>query len=203
MMKSMESMHSSFYLQYVKVSSVYKGIPRLDVFREFCDNKKVLHIGCAGYPLTDPANNIHVALAPHCERLDGYDLHTESYQLLMPYVKNGRFLPNLENLENYDIVIIPEVLEHIGNVEGFLGAMAEIPSKRFVLTVPDLYQCFAKHFEFDDHRDLFAEAVHPDHNHWYSPYTIANTIKKYTSWKIEEIYWFNNISLLVSCSSKK
>jgi len=42
--------------------------------------------------------------------------------------------------------------------------------------------------------------VHPDHNVWYTPYTFANTIRKYSGLKVERMWFFNNISILALLS---
>lgn len=196
-----ENQHASFYLQSVPVSDAYVGKSRLEVLRGYCENKKVLHIGCVDYPVTQLADNLHVQLAPFCAILDGYDIHTEVYPILKPYIQNGRFLYSLEEAGDYDVVIIPEVLEHIGDVPKFLDEMAKISTKKFLITVPDLFQCFNRHFEYSGNNQVFLEAIHPDHNCWYSPYTITNTIKKYTPWQIASIHFFNRISLLVVADS--
>lgn len=196
-----ENQHAPFYLQSIPVSDAYVGKSRLEVLRGYCENKKVLHIGCVDYPVTQLADNLHLQLAPFCRTLDGYDIHTEVYPTLEPYIKNGRFLYSLEEAGDYDVVIIPEVLEHIGDVPKFLGEMARIPAKKFLITVPDLFQCFNRHFEYLGKNQVFLEAIHPDHNCWYSPYTISNTIKKYTPWHVASIHFFNRISLLVVADS--
>lgn len=196
-----ETQHAPFYLQSVPVSDAYVGKPRLEVLRGYCENKKVLHIGCVDYPVTQLAGNLHLQLAPFCATLDGYDIHTEVYPTLEPYIKNGRFLYSLEEAADYDVVIIPEVLEHIGDVPNFLGEIAKISAKKFLITVPDLFQCFNRHFEYSGKNQVFLEAIHPDHNCWYSPYTIANIIKKYTPWRVADIHFFNQISLLVVADS--
>lgn len=195
-----EQLHEEFYLQHVQVSDRFEGWSRLEVFREFCDAKKVLHIGCTGWPRTNPSTSLHVELAPDCARLDGYDVHTEAYELLRPLVRNGDFLSALSAAPPYDVILIPEVLEHVANVESFLTEMSALRAKRFIITVPDLFQCFGRHFEYIKKSGSFLEAVHPDHNCWYSPYTLINTIKKYTPWEVRELYWFNKISLLADCA---
>lgn len=197
-----EHLHAPFYLQRVQVSDRFQGVARLDAFRQYCEGKAVLHIGCAQFPITNPANNLHVQLAPFCRLLDGYDIAKDMYDVLRPHVHNGRFLPALRDAGQYDVVLIPEVLEHVSDVSGFLGAMSEIKTSRFIITVPDVFQCYQRHFAMDERQGVFFEAVHPDHNCWYSPYTIANTLRKYTDWLVEEICWFNRISLLVSATPR-
>jgi hypothetical protein len=44
------------------------------------------------------------------------------------------------------------------------------------------------------------EVVHPDHNCWYTPFTLSNVIKKYTNWQLDGMFFFNGMSLLAACS---
>ena len=48
----------------------------------------------------------------------------------------------------------------------------------------------------------FVEVVHPDHNCWYTPFTLSNTIKKYTPWNIDGMWFFNAISLFTLASKR-
>jgi len=49
--------------------------------------------------------------------------------------------------EDYDLVLVPEVLEHVPDVGGFLAQMNAIRAPTFVITVPDAYQCRERHFD--------------------------------------------------------
>jgi hypothetical protein len=40
--------------------------------------------------------------------------------------------------------------------------------------------------------------VHPDHNCWFTPYTLRNLVTKYTTWAVMDTVWFfNGISLML------
>lgn len=52
------------------------------------------------------------------------------------------------------------------------------------------------HFDYDRAPMTFVEVVHPDHNNWYTPYTLSNIITKYTNWALQGMWFFNGISLL-------
>jgi len=69
-----------------------------------------------------------------------------------------------------------------------------------LISVPDAFQCRARHFDYVTDSQTFVEVVHPDHNVWYTPYTFANTIKKYSAFNIEQMWFFNRISLLALLS---
>lgn len=194
--QSIETRHSPYFVQRVEVSAALKGLGRLDVFKHFCQGKRVLHIGCADWPITDVANSLHLALEPHCAVLDGFDIHQEALDMLVPYTK-GQLYSRFEDLTaNYDLVLVPEVLEHISDTATFLGQLESLNAPHFLISVPDAYQCRERHFDYVAETQTFVEIVHPDHNVWYTPYTLFNTIKKYCQMNTEKMWFFNEISIL-------
>jgi mannosyltransferase OCH1-like enzyme len=196
----LESLHQDFFVQRVQVSSDVMGHSRFDVFKKLCSGQRVLHMGCADWPITDPRTSLHLALEPHCARLDGFDIHAEALAALAPHVK-GRLYSRFEELvDAYDLILVPEVMEHVANVGDFLAQLQTLNAPSYVLTVPDAYQCHQGHFDYVASTQTFVEVVHPDHNCWYTPYTLTNVIGKYTPWAIEGLWFFNRISLLVLAS---
>ncbi len=190
--------HAPYFVQSVSVQSNLKGYGRLDVFRQLCAGRRVLHVGCVDWPITNPQQSLHVQLAKHCAQLDGFDIHTEPFELLRPELpENSRLFSDwAEVTDEYDLVLVPEVLEHVPDVQGFLAQLDKIRAKQFVITVPDAFSCFSAHFELLPEQDTVVEVVHPDHNCWYTPYTFSNVLHKYTPWKLDGLWFFNRISLL-------
>ena len=147
--------------------------------------KAVLHIGCADWPITNLNQNLHLMLDKVASSLDGVDSATEALEMLRPHVK-GSLFSNLADAQSYyDVVLIPEVLEHVGNLEEFLGSVNSINSKDFVFTVPNAFRR-PEFFENKADAESF-EVVHPDHNDWFSPFTLQNVIQKYTSLKVDKL----------------
>jgi len=202
MRAAFEAKHDPFFVQKIKVSRGMLGLPREVVFAKMCEGKRVLHIGCADWPITDPATSLHVALGPYCARLDGFDPHAEALAALAPHMLGTNLLyANLEDVTGeYDLVLVPEVMEHVADVEGFLAQLHRINAPRYVITVPDAARCAPYHFHYEAATDTFVEIVHPDHNCWYSPFTLTNVIRKFTPWKVEGVWFFTNISLMAVCS---
>ena len=195
----LDSAHAPYFVQHVNVGEELIGRSRLDVFAQICTGKRVLHVGCVDWPITDVRNSLHVQLDGHC-RLDGMDIHTDAFAALQPHL-HGRLFPTLaEAREPYDIVLVPEVLEHVPDVKGFLEQLNALDAKAFAITVPDAFSCFGNHFDHVRGAQTFVEVVHPDHNCWYSPYTLTNVIRKYTSWSIQGVWFFNRMSLLLIAS---
>lgn len=192
----LQDLHDPYFVQQVPVSADLVGVDRLSVLAKLCAGQRVLHVGCADWPITDPRTSLHVALESVCAKLDGFDVQEEAMAALAPYVK-GKLTTHLEELTGeYDIVLVPEVMEHVGDVEGFLKQLDAVDTSAYLLSVPDAYQCHKRHFDYVRETGTFVEVVHPDHNCWYTPYTFRNTIAKYTSWKPGTMWFFNNISLL-------
>jgi hypothetical protein len=195
----LDNAHAPYFVQHVTVGDELAGRSRLDVFSQICSGKRVLHVGCVDWPITDARNSLHVQLDPHC-RLDGMDIHHEAFAALQPHLR-GRLFSSLDEARGpYDLVLVPEVLEHVPDVKGFLEQLDALDANAFAITVPDAYSCFRNHFDHVRSAQTFVEVVHPDHNCWYTPYTLTNVIRKYTSWDIQGVWFFNRMSLLLIAS---
>ncbi len=196
----LEAIHAPYFVQRVEVGTELMNLGRLDVFASLCAGKRVLHVGCADWPITDPATSLHIGLEPHCAVLDGCDPHGEALAQLRPFVKGRLFADLAEAIGNYDVVLVPEVMEHVPDVEGFLAQLEAIDAQCYLISVPDAFQCRAHHFDYIAESETFVEIVHPDHNVWYTPYTLANTVQKYSGLKVERMWFFNGISILALLS---
>jgi len=89
------------------------------------------------------------------------------------------------------------------NVPEFLAQLEAIDAPTFLISVPDAFQCRGGHFDYVAGTQTFVEVVHPDHNVWYTPYTFTNTIKKYSALTVEQMWFFNRISLLALLSKDR
>lgn len=199
----LETLHDPYFVQHVPISSELANSSRIDVFGKLCQGKRVLHVGCADWPITNPATSLHLALEKVCATLDGVDPHAEALEQLAPFTK-GRLFSRLEDVtDSYDLVLVPEVMEHVPNVPEFLEQLQAIDATSFLISVPDAFQCRGRHFDYLDTTQTFVEVVHPDHNVWYTPYTFANTIRKYSGFTLQKMWFFNRISLLALLSKSQ
>ncbi len=197
---ALTAFHDPYFTQFVPVSDELVGIPRTTVFRSLLEGKRVLHVGYADWPITDPTSNLHVSLDPVCAQLDGIDPNDAAAEILAPLVR-GRFFRDWDQVtDSYDVVLIPEVLEHVGDIAGFLADVDRVRFSTAIITVPDAFQCMTRHFDYDRENKVVVEVVHPDHNAWFTPYTFSNVIRKYTDWQVEGLWFFNGISLLMVAS---
>jgi len=189
----------NYWVQRVKTSAVQN---RVSYFEELCYNKTVIHFGCTDWPIFDPNNNLHIKLSKCAKVLHGFDIDKEGINNLKKYVDQDFFsdFSEIHDFE-YDVCLVPETIEHVDNVKMFLEGLSTIKAKIFVITAPN---CFSKehlsrNFYGDDY---FIEVVHPDHNCWYSPYTLKNQIEKYSSLKVENIKLLEE-DKMICCEARK
>ncbi len=81
--------------------------------------------------------------------------------------------------KKYDLILAPETIEHVNNVEGILLGLLKCADANtiIVITAPNAF-CELHMLRNKVVDGAFIEVVHPDHNCWYSPYTLPNTVRK-------------------------
>ena len=156
-----EHAHQKYFVQKVAVSEELRGRSRMDVFGPLCQGKRVLHVGCVDWPITDLKASLHLQLEPLCAQLDGFDINTEAFAHMQPHLKGRLFSDWAAVTDRYDLVLVPEVLEHVPDVQGFLGQLDAVDCDEYVLTVPDAYSCWRQHFDYSSGAQTFVEVVHP------------------------------------------
>lgn len=185
------------FVQHVEVSSQLRGRTRLDVFRQLLVTKRVLHVGYADWPITDSRHHLHVQLDAVCAALDGIDANDDAAAVIGGLVKGRLFTRWGEITDAYDVVLAPEVLAHVADVEGFFSALDLVDARTIIMTVPDASQSAARRFGYDPGTQMFTEVVHPDQHAWYSPYTFYNVVTKHTDWHVAGLWLFDRQSLLM------
>jgi hypothetical protein len=189
-------------LQRLEVDQTYLQGDRLDFFRPFLENKKVLHVGFVDWPITRKNKSLHLTIAPWCQRLDGVDVHAEKADHLK--VPNGNLYFDWTQVPNdYDTILVPEVIEHVDNIQQFFETLNKFKGT-LIVTAPDAFLLYHSHFNVVKHKltqspNEFVEIVHPDHNCWYSPYTLKNTINKFSIKKVQSLHWVMNQSIAAVC----
>ena len=186
--------HDKYFVQNISVQDDNQ-MGKLNFFLRYVKDKKVLHIGFVDHPITNLNNNLHLNLAPYCARLDGYDINYKFEKELA--VGNGNNYNNWDDVpDDYDLILVPEVIEHVDNVELFLK---QITKKRgtFIITAPDAFMHSNRYMATNQHGDAL-EVVHPDHNCYYSPYTLKNVITKYSEKNIKSLHriWYHSIAAI-------
>lgn len=167
----------SFFEQHVKVT---KRGDRVAYFKELIQGKTVLHIGCADWPIYNPAQNLHIQLCTANPLVEGFDVNKEVIEQMKTHPSLiGKALYSTLPDKKYEFLLVPETIEHVNNVEGFLMGLTQCatPGKPILITAPNAF-CRMHIGRNRTTESNFVEIVHPDHNCWYSPYTLANAIRK-------------------------
>ena len=180
---------------YIDVDKTFKNGDRIDFFKPFIEGKNVLHIGYADWPKTRVHKNLHLKISPLCKRLDGLDYNIAEELR----VSNGELYSSFDQISNiYDTILIPEVIEHVDNVREFLETLDKF-NGTLIITAPDAYLLYNTNFKELDNGQFY-ELVHSDHNCWYSPFTLMNTINKYSKKrKVISLHWLMNQSIAAVC----
>jgi len=190
----------NYFKQQVDIAKVYED--RLDYFREKCRNAKVLHVGCVDSPIQDEKNNLHLELAKFCDVLHGYDVNSEGLKWLAAH-HPAVYYSRIEDIrEDYDLVLVPETIEHVGNTGLFLKDLDRIKFKEIIITAPN---AMMKHPLWNGsyfQNEKFVEMVHPNHKYWFSPYTLKNCVLQLTSWQVERVFLISGTSM-VAVEAKK
>lgn len=173
------------YLHYIQP---HKMESKFDILARMCDQRKVLHIGCADHVdlISEKISNgthLHSFLNNHTSELHGLDINLDGVEKLKQAGFNNIYT-SADNIKtNFDIVLIPDVIEHILDCNSFLEDVASIPSKKYIFTTPNAYRL--------ENRFLFKyEAINTDHRYWHSPFTISNLIES-SKFKIDEILLYD------------
>jgi predicted TPR repeat methyltransferase len=147
---------------------------------------RVVHLGCADERLTSAragtGNLLHEELARVASSLIGVDLSEDALSELERLVPGRYLVGDVERLSELDlpsecdVVLAPELIEHLGRPADFLVGMRSYLARsgaRGVITTPNAYSW--THFvRFAGGR---REWVHPDHRALYSPATLRKTLE--------------------------
>lgn len=195
------SIGGAFFLQRMKVKS---ADDRIEIIAPLVRGRRVLHVGCVDYPIFDPANNLHVDLAPLAAELDGLDTDREGLRHLERHVK-GRYFASADEVRQagarYDVLLVPETIEHVRDACAFLRDLHTLTFDRWMVTAPCVYGAFQHPtvsirsgeeaigpYASIMQDDSLIEEVHPDHKYWFTPYTLANLLQSSVPWTIEEAW---------------
>jgi hypothetical protein len=162
---------------------------RDDYLIDICRSKRVLHFGFLDYPITNSKivnrGLLHTKIKEVAQSLYGIDVDSASLDLYRKFTGDHEnivedFLGSGSDISSlagkFDIILFPEVLEHIANPGIALEKLRQIvllnPGSRVVVTVPNAYSL--NHFSS---ACAGVEFVHADHYFYFSPVTLEKLLK--------------------------
>jgi len=181
---------------------------RDDEVLRISSSKKILHIGCADFPYTlmQGDNLLHKKLSEVTDinNLWGLDISEKGCKLLREMGFNNIFTGNIEKFssefksQSFDIILAGEVIEHVANPGSFLASLASIMTTKTELLLTTVNVSSLKTFIF---AMLRKEKVHPDHNFYFSYWTLKHLLEKCFLDPFEIYYYavkYTNIDKLLS-----
>jgi len=153
---------------------------------EFCRGKRVLHIGCVDSGLMEQRiaenNFLHYHISRVADELIGADIDDDGLR----HLANAGYEVHRLDLQadcellqklaaRVDLIIIPEVIEHLSNVGQALDNLKQCRFKGdMVVTTPNAFS-----YRAAVQLARGVELVHPDHNCYFSPTTLKTLLAKH------------------------
>lgn len=164
-----------------------KLIFRNNYLQELVTNKKILHIGFVDHlPLMDEKIRkkswLHAQLIEAASKCVGIDINEKGVQhLKVNYGIDNIYsldiindvLPKEITEESFDFLLLPDVIEHIGDPVSFLAALKnKFPNvKKIIITTPNALRLNNFKFALKN-----TECINSDHRFWFTPYTITKIL---------------------------
>lgn len=155
-------------------------------------NKKILHVGCTDFPITqqriDDNNLLHQKLLDNAKEVVGIDLSDEGISILINHGYKDVFVMDAENMKfttKFDLILAGDVLEHMNNPGMFLDnarTLLEVDAE-IIIAVPSA-------LTFNNLKAWFLgrEQVHSDHTFYFSPKTLSALCARYNLLPVKLIF---------------
>lgn len=149
-------------------------VDRATLIANLSRGKTVMHLGCADHvPLIAQkradGSYLHDRISSVARRVVGVDTNAEALDEMRSVGIDDLYLPEDVPADiAFDLVVAPDVIEHVGNVQDFLTYAGSFGCP-VLITTPNA-------LGMDNRTRLRSEAVNTDHRYWFSPYTLARSI---------------------------
>jgi len=155
-------------------------------------NKKVLHLGCADHvsliaQKRKHGRYLHDLLVGSGSKVIGADVNLDALREMTALgIQDLYHIDEIPFDIDFDIVLVPDVIEHVGDVQNFLSDLQRFKCP-VVVTTPNAFR-IANRLQFR------SELVNTDHKYWFSPYTLAKTVVD-AGYEIEKFYYTDALPL--------
>lgn len=169
-------------------------ISRLDLFRERCRGKKVLHLGCSsGRYIEDKLRRgafLHSILQEEAQTLCGVDIDAASLAKMRDLGFENLWHGDAENLatlgtdEKFDVVVAGDLLEHLTCPGSMIEGVKRLLNPGGICLVSTV-NAFGIHFQL--RRWLGRYVEHFEHVAFYSPETLVHLFERH-GYRAVELY---------------
>jgi hypothetical protein len=150
-----------------------KVLRRFERLVEIADDRRVLHVGCCDHldlirAKVDQDRYLHQHLCRSAAHCVGVDTNAAGVALLHELGFQEVYLPDAVPAEAFDVCLLADVIEHVGDVVSFLREMRRYSFRELVVVTPNLFRL----------RNFVSagEVVNTDHRYWFSPYTLCKVL---------------------------
>lgn len=148
---------------------------------ERCRGKRVLDLGCVMHHSSAVASRYHLhrALAPVAARLKGLDLLSDGVSAMQArgYDVVQGDAENFDLGETFDVIVAGDIIEHLGNLEGFLTSCRRHlePDGMIIVQTPNPW--YWRHVV---KAALLPEVPNnPEHTCWFDPRTLRQLVARF------------------------
>jgi 2-polyprenyl-3-methyl-5-hydroxy-6-metoxy-1,4-benzoquinol methylase len=178
---------------------------RLDLLDHLLKDKTVLHFGCCDHEnlieekISDNSH-LQVRLSGITRKCTGIDNNMPGLNKLKELgIGNCHYYDLFTSKndalekEQYDYVLLGEILEHIADPSAFLKMIRTkfIHAGEIIITVPNAFS--SKNF-YNIKRGF--EEINTDHKYWFTPYTLSKVARE-SGFKMKSIYFVDRSRLSI------
>ena len=166
-----EQFSNGYFFKIIPQNCIYD---RLTILKELSEGKSVLHFGCCDHVglISNKIRDgiyLHKILKDVSKKLIGVDINENGIHAMRVAGFKDVYLPFELPKSRYDILILPDVVEHIQDVQMFLSGLHQYDFQRIVVTSPNAYRLINR-------RQFNGELINTDHRCWFSPFTLAKVL---------------------------
>lgn len=168
-----------------------------------CKEKRVLHLGCVDKGITEKklleGKFLHSLLNSVTKELWGIDIDKEGIALLRKKGFKNLVVGNVEKLNEiteikgikFDIIVAPEIIEHLNNPGLFLLSAKYLFSKNtlMIITTPNVHRISDLKLKLQGY-----EFVNPDHNFWFS-FSTLNTLLRKNKYQVVKVLLYTETNI--------
>jgi hypothetical protein len=172
----------------VEIKELFPDNKRVDLIKNLCVNKKIIHIGCVDHlPLIEEKINknhwLHKLITEVSSETIGIDINKEGIEYLQNKlnIKNVLYanivtddIPEIKN-KKWDYMILGEIVEHVDNPVHFLNSIREKYQDvvdKIIITVPHILVKNRTTLMYKNSMEL----INTDHRYWFTPFTLTKVM---------------------------
>lgn len=183
----------------------YPDQSRISKILELTKNKRVIHVGCADHlPLIEEKIKnkkwLHGLLLENTTECLGVDINDKAVNFITNKLKIKNVFcfnilennPIFQSTEQWDFMVLGEIIEHIDNPVAFLKELKERYQgkvDKLIITAPNIYNLLTIS---DIKKNI--ENINTDHRYWFSPFTLSKILVQ-SNFSDSELFFVERVKL--------